>query len=61
MPVSFRPYANDQVELCPVRPREWLEEGHLCFAINDLVEALPMSEFYKKYEGDGPVRWIQFF
>ena len=31
MLVSFRPYTNDQLELFPVRPRDWLDEDHTLF------------------------------
>ena len=38
----FRLYANDQMELFPVNPRDGLDPGPLRFAINDLVAELPM-------------------
>ena len=53
MPTSFRPYDPDQQFLLPPCPRDWLPEGHLSFFISDAIEALDLSGFFARYEGDG--------
>ena len=53
MSTSFRPYQPDQSLLLPPSPREWLPEDHLAFFVSDTVEALDLSAFYERYEGDG--------
>ncbi len=53
MPTSFRPYAPDQLYLLAPSPRDWLPEGHLVYFISETVEALDLSSFYARYEGDG--------
>ncbi len=53
MPTSYRPYAPDQDLLLQPRLQEWLPEGHLSYFINDVIEELDLSTFYKPYEGDG--------
>lgn len=53
MPTTFRPYAPDQSFLLPPSPRDWLPEGHLVYFISEAVDALDLSEFYRRYEGDG--------
>ena len=35
------------------RLQECLPEGHLSYFINDVIEELDLSAFYKPYEGDG--------
>jgi transposase len=39
--------------LLPPSPRDWLPEDHLAYFISDTVEALDLSVFYRRYEGDG--------
>jgi transposase len=39
--------------LLPASLRGWLPEGHLAFFVSDAVEALDLSAFYGRYEGDG--------
>ncbi len=53
MPTTFRPYAPDQDLLLPTSLREWLPEDHLAYFISDAVDALDLSAFYSRYEGDG--------
>jgi len=53
MPTTYRPYAPDQDLLLQPRLQEWLPEGHLSYFINDVIEELDLSVFYKAYEGDG--------
>lgn len=53
MSTSFRPYHPDQSLLLPPSPRDWLAEDHLAFFVSDTVEALDLSAFYRRYEGDG--------
>jgi len=53
MPTTFRPYAPDQGFLLPPSPRDWLPEDHLAYFISDTVDALDLSAFYERYEGDG--------
>jgi transposase len=53
MPTTFRPYAPDQDLLLPMSLREWLPEDHLAYFIGDAVDALDLSAFYARYEGDG--------
>ena len=53
MSSSFRPYYPDQSLLLPQSPREWLAEDHLAFFVSDTVDALDLSAFYERYEGDG--------
>lgn len=53
MSTSFRPYHPDQSLLLPPSPREWLPEDHLAFFVSDTVDALDLSAFYERYEGDG--------
>lgn len=53
MSTSYRPYAPDQELLLPASLREWLPEGHLAYFIGDAVDALDLSAFYARYEGDG--------
>ena len=53
MPTTFRPYALDQEFLLPPSPRDWLPEDHLAYFISDTVDALDLSAFYERYEGDG--------
>lgn len=53
MPTTFRPYSPEQLLLLPPSPRDWLPEDHLAYFISDTVEALELSAFYARYEGDG--------
>lgn len=53
MSTSFRRYEPDQSFLLPPSPRDWLAEDHLAYFIADTVEALDLSAFYERYEGDG--------
>lgn len=53
MSTSFRPYHPDQSLLLPPSPRDWLPEDHLAFFVSDTVDALDVSAFYERYEGDG--------
>ena len=53
MPTSFRPYDPDQALLLPPSPRDWLAEDHLALFVSDTVDALDLSAFYERYEGDG--------
>ena len=53
MSTTFRPYHPDQSLLLPPSPRDWLPEDHLAFFVSDTVDALDLSTFYERYEGDG--------
>lgn len=53
MPTSFRPYDPDQSFLLPPSPRDWLPEDHLAYFVSDTVDALDLSAFYARYDGDG--------
>ncbi len=53
MPTSFRPYHPDQPQLFPPDPRDWLPDDHLAFFVSDTVDAIDLSGFYARYEGDG--------
>jgi transposase len=47
----FLPYTPGQILLLPPDLRDWLEEGHLAYFIQDVVEALDLSEIYASYDG----------
>jgi transposase len=47
----FLPYTPGQMLLLPPDLRDWLEEGHLAYFIQDVVEALDLSEIYASYDG----------
>ena len=53
MPTSYLPYEPDQQFLLPPSLQEWLPSGHLAHYINDTVDALDLSAFFKRYEGGG--------
>ncbi|MBV8125669.1 MAG: IS1182 family transposase [Paucibacter sp.] len=53
MPTSYLPYEPDQQFLLPPSIQEWLPSGHLAHYINDTVDALDLSAFFKRYEGGG--------
>jgi len=53
MPTSYLPYAPDQQLLLPHSLQEWLPQGHLAHYINDTVDTLDLSAFFKRYEGGG--------
>jgi transposase len=53
MPTSFRRYLPDQGFLLPPSPRDWLPENHLSFFVSDTIDALDLSAFFERYEGDG--------
>ena len=53
MPTSFRAYHPDQPYLLPPSPRDWLPADHLAYFVSDTVDALDLSAFYARYEGDG--------
>ena len=53
MPTTFRRYEPDQSFLFPPSPRDWLPEGHLAYFVADTVDALDLSSFFERYEGDG--------
>jgi len=53
MPTTFRPYDPDQSFLLPPSPRDWLPAGHLAYFVSDTVDALDLSRFFERYEGDG--------
>lgn len=47
----FLSYEPGQLLLLPPDVREWLEEGHLAYFIQDVVETLDLSEIYASYDG----------
>lgn len=53
MPTTFRSYEPDQSLLLPPSPQDWLPEDHLAYFISDTIEALDLSGFFARYEGDG--------
>lgn len=53
MPTSYQPYGPEQDLLLPQSLQEWLPAGHLAHYINDTIDALELSAFFKRYEGGG--------
>lgn len=53
MPTSYRPYHPDQALLLPESLSDWLPEDHLAYFVFDVVDALDLSAFHARYEGDG--------
>ena len=53
MPTSYLPYAPDQQLLLPHSLQEWLPQGHLAHYINDTIDTLDLSAFFKRYQGGG--------
>jgi transposase len=49
----FKPYSPDQAYLLPPSVKDELEEGHLCFFIQKVVERLDLSEFERAYGVEG--------
>jgi transposase len=47
----FLSYEPGQLLLLPPDLREWLEEGHIAYFIQDVVETLDLSEIYASYDG----------
>src|SRR3989344_5714996 len=53
MPTSYLPYVPDQQLLLPHSLQEWLPQGHLAHYINDTIDTLDLSAFFKRYQGGG--------
>lgn len=53
MPTTYRPYDPDQLLLLPASLKEWLPEQHLAYFVSDAVDALELTAFHARYEGDG--------
>jgi transposase len=53
MPTSYLPYAPEQQLLLPHALQEWLPQGHLADYINDTIDTLDLSAFFKRYQGGG--------
>ena len=53
MPTSYRPYYPDQALLLPESLSDWLPEDHLAYFISEIVDALDLSAFHRRYDGDG--------
>lgn len=53
MSTSYRAYTPHQDLLLPPSLKDWLPEDHLAWFISDAVDALDLSAFYARYEGDG--------
>ncbi|MBN4063299.1 IS1182 family transposase [Cardiobacterium sp. AH-315-I02] len=53
MGTTFRPYNPKQDLLLPPSLKDWLEEGHLAYFIDEVVDELDLSVFYEPYKGDG--------
>ena len=53
MPTTYRPYHPNQSFLLPPSPTEWLPEDHLAYFIADAIDALDLSAFHRRYDGDG--------
>ena len=53
MPTTYRPYEPNQILLLPPSVSDWLPDGHLAHFINDAVDALDLSAFHERYQGDG--------
>jgi transposase len=53
MGTTFRPYNPKQDLLLPPSLKDWLEEGHLVYFIDEVVDELDLSAFYQPYKGDG--------
>jgi len=53
MGTTFRPYNPKQDLLLPPSLRDWLEEGHLAYFIDEVVDELDLCAFYRPYKGNG--------
>jgi transposase len=53
MPTSYLPYTPNQQLLLPHSLQDWLPQGHLAHYINDTVDTLDLSAFFKRYQGGG--------
>ena len=53
MSASYQPYTPQQDLLLPQSLQEWLPAGHLAHYIDDTIDALDLSAFFKRYEGGG--------
>ena len=51
--MNYRSYLVDQQELFGYRPQDFLEEGHLCYFIDEVVEELNASAFFEESSGAG--------
>ncbi len=49
----FKPYSPDQAYLLPPSVKDELEEGHLCFFVQKVVNRLDLSEFERVYGAEG--------
>ncbi len=50
MGTTFRPYNPKQDLLLPPSLRDWLEEGHLAYFIDEVVDELDLCAFYRPYK-----------
>ena len=53
MSASYQPYTPQQDILLPQSLQERLPAGHLAHYIDDTIDALDLSAFFKRYEGGG--------
>src|SRR3989338_6954006 len=53
MGYNFRTYDPDQLFLLSPSLDEWLPEKHLARFIDESVELMDMTDFYKRYRADG--------
>lgn len=53
MTTSYLPYVPGQRRLLPPALQDWLPKGHLADFIGDMIEALGLSGFCKRYESGG--------
>lgn len=51
--MKFMAYNPDQAYLLPPNVKDIWDEGHLCFFVHRLVEALDLSEFERAYAEEG--------
>ena len=53
MTTSYLPYEPGQRLLLPPALQNWLPKGHLADFVSDMIDALDLSGFYKRYVGGG--------
>jgi len=49
---NFIPYTQNQLMLLPPDIREFIPEGHIVYLIDEIVESLDLSSFYRKIKND---------
>lgn len=49
----FKPYSPEQAYLLPPSVQDVLQEGHLCFFVQKIVERLDLRRFEQAYSAEG--------